>query len=158
MSFEEVWRQPQNPFERDPATARFVEPVLGMHWSQPQYVDGYLYGFTGRNEPDAFLRCVEWKTGKQMWERDEQWMKHSAAQPAVMGRGSIIQADGKLIALGEGGILAILKPNPQRCEELGRWQVPSLSHPCWAGPVLSDKRLYLRGEDRLVCLDIGKRP
>ncbi len=157
-SFQEVWRQPQSPFERNLVTGRPVEPILGMHWSQPQYVDGYLYGFTGRNEPDAFLRCVEWKTGKLMWERDESWLPHSTAHPSVMGRGSFIQADGKLIALGEGGILAIIKPNPAQCEEMGRWQVPSLGHPCWAAPVLCDKRLYLRGEDRLVCLDFGKKP
>ena len=39
---------------------------------------------------------------------------------------------------------------------LGRWQVPKLTYPCWAAPVLSNKRLYLRSEDRLVCIDAAK--
>ena len=156
-NYSEVWHQPRNPGLRDPETGRAVEAVLGMHWSQPILIDGYLYGFTGRNEPDAYFRCVEWETGRKMWERDERWAPHSTEQPLVMGRGSLIYADHRLIALGEGGILAMYKPSPKGCEELGRWQVPSLQHPSWAGPVLSGRRLYLRSEDRLVCLDLAAK-
>jgi len=51
---------------------------LKMHWSQPMLVDGHLYAFSGRNEPDAVLRCVELATGKVKWEHDERWPKHSS--------------------------------------------------------------------------------
>ena len=34
---------------------------------------------------------------------------------------------------------------------------PLLEYPCWAAPVLSRRRLYLRSEDRLVCLNLAKR-
>ncbi len=129
---------------------------LEMHWSTPILVDGHLYGFSGRNEPDAMLRCIEFSTGKVKWERDERWTPHSAEQPPVFGRGSFILADGKLIAIGEGGLLGLFRPNADHCEEIDRWQVPSLHHPCWAGPVLSERRLYLRCEDRLVCLDLAR--
>ena len=156
-SFEEVWRSPQNPFERDPATGGYPAPALEIHWTTPVLLDGYLYAFSGRNEPDASFRCVELKTGKLMWNRDEAWAAHSARQPRVFGRGSAILADGKLIALGEGGRLGLFRPNPQRCEEICAWQVPSLRHPCWAAPVLAEKRLFLRSEDRLVCVDLAQR-
>lgn len=129
---------------------------LEMHWSQPILVNGHLYGFSGRNEPDAMLRCVEYATGKVVWERSERWPPHSMEQPPLFGRGSFILADGRLIALGEGGLLGMFRPTPERCEELGRWQVPSLKYPCWAGPVLSNGRLYLRGENRLVCVDLQR--
>jgi hypothetical protein len=129
-----------------------------MHWSQPVLVDGYLYGFSGRNEPDAVLRCVEYATGKVAWERSERWPAHSMEQPPVYGRGSFLLAEGRLIALGEGGLLGMFRPTSERCEELGRWQVPSLKYPCWAGPVLADGRLYLRGENRLVCLNLQRTP
>ena len=118
--------------------------------------DGYLYAFSGRNEPDARFRCVEWKSGKLMWDRDESWPAHSMEQPPVYGRGSIILADGKLIALGEGGLLGLFQLNPKQDEEICRWQVPSLHHPCWAAPVLSRKKLYLRGEERLFCFDLAR--
>jgi hypothetical protein len=65
-------------------------------------------------------------------------------------------ADGKLIALGEGGLLGLFRVNPEKPEELARWQVPDLRYPCWAAPVLSEKRLFLRSEDRLVCIDLAK--
>ena len=61
-----------------------------------------------------------------------------------------------MIALGEGGLLGLFKLNPQQPEEISRWQVPLLHFPCWAAPVLSRKRLYLRSEDRLVCLSMQR--
>jgi outer membrane protein assembly factor BamB len=144
-----------------PGATNFTEVWKGlgleMHWSQPILVGNHLYGFMGRNEPDARLRCVEYATGKVAWERDEGWPSHSSPRPPVFGRGSLILADGKLVALGEGGLLGMFRPDPSRCEELGRWQVPKLRHPCWAGPVLADGRLYLRDDDRLVCLDLRRR-
>ena len=156
-SFDEVWRSPEDPNARD-AAGNYQEPVLGIHFSTPVLLDGNLYAFNGRNEPDASFRCVELATGRLRWERDESWPAHSARQPAVFGRGSAILADGKLIALGEGGRLGMFRPNPQRCEEICAWQVPSLRYPCWAAPVLSQKKLFLRSEDRLVCVDLAKRP
>ncbi len=136
---------------------------LEMHWTRPVLHDGYLYAFTGRNEPDAILRCVEFATGKVKWERAEDWPNGGHAKlapgqkaPNVFGRGSAILADGKLIALGEAGLLGLFKPSPDKLEEIARWQVPQLAYPCWAAPVLAHKRLYLRDEDHLVCYDLGK--
>jgi len=136
---EEVWR----------------DTVLEIHWNTPIYRDGFVYAFSGRNEPDAHFRCVELKTGKLMWDRDERWPPHSTPTPSVYGRGSAILADGHLIVLGEGGLLGLFRPNPKQPEELARFQVSQLHYPCWAAPVLSRGRLYLRSEDHLVCLAVG---
>lgn len=130
--------------------------VLEIHWNTPIYNDGYLYAFSGRNEPDARFRCVELKTGKLMWDRDESWIPHSTPTPNVYGRGSAILADGKLIVLGEGGLLGMFKLSQKAPEEICRFQVPQLHHPCWPAPVLSGKKLYLRSEDRLICYNLGK--
>lgn len=131
--------------------------ALEVHWMTPVLRDGFLYAFSGRNEPDARLRCVELKTGKVMWDRDESWPPHSTDQPSVFGRGSFIFADGKLIALGEGGLLGFFKPNPNRLEEISRFQVPELGYPCWAAPVLSNRKLYLRNEKWLIAYDLAAR-
>jgi len=130
--------------------------VLELHWTTPIYLDGYVYAFSGRNEPDARFRCVEFRTGKLMWDRPEQWQSHSTDRPAVYGRGSCILADGKLIVLGEGGLLGLFKPSPDSAKEISRFQVPQLRYPCWAAPVLCRKKLYLRSENHLVCLDVAK--
>jgi len=145
-SFEEVWRSPMDRSDR--------EPVMEIHWNTPVFENGYLYGFSGRNEPEASFRCVELKTGRLMWSRDESWRSRSSKQPSVYGRGSAILADGKLIVLGEGGKLGMFRPTPDRAEELCSWQVPQLKFPCWAGPALAGGKVYLRSEDQLVCLDI----
>jgi outer membrane protein assembly factor BamB len=153
-SFEEVWRSPGRAMERD-SNGGLIPPVLEIHWNTPVLHEGYLYAFSGRNEPDATFRCVEFRTGKLMWSRDERWASHSASQPEVYGRGSAILADGRLIVLGEGGKLGLFALNPKEPEEISSWQVPQLHYPCWAAPVLSGKKLYLRSEDRLVCLDLS---
>jgi len=138
---------------------------LEIHWTRPVLLNGFLYAFSGRNEPDAFFRCVELSSGKVAWERKEGWPNASHSRipegerpPEVFGRGSAILADGKLIALGEAGLLGLFKPTPDKLEELARWQVPQMRYPCWTAPVLANKRLYLRDEDHLVCYDLGKKP
>jgi outer membrane protein assembly factor BamB len=139
-SVEEVWRS----------------TALEIHWTTPILHEGHVYAFSGRNEPDARFRCVEFATGKVMWDRDESWPPHSSPTPPVYGRGSAILADGKLIALGEGGLLGLFKVNSQKPEEISRFQVPGLHYPCWAAPILANGKLYLRSEDRLVCLNVTK--
>ncbi|MDB6129106.1 MAG: hypothetical protein JWM04_213 [Verrucomicrobiales bacterium] len=129
---------------------------LEMHWSTPIYYDGYLYGFSGRNEPDARLRCVHYKSGELMWDNDETWAPHSTPQPAVYGRGSLIMADGKLIALGEGGKLGLFKLNSRKMEEICHAQISQLEHPCWSTPALSEKCLYIRSEKKLVSLKFSR--
>lgn len=128
---------------------------LEVHWMTPVHHEGHLYAFSGRNEPDASFRCVDFNTGELNWSRVERWAKYSTKQPDVFGRGSLIKADGRLIALGEGGLLGMFELNPEKCVELGRWQVPELRHPCWAAPILSERKLYLRSEDHLICFDFA---
>ena len=143
---DEVWRGAQ----------------LEIHWTRPVLTAGALFAFTGRNEPDGHFRCVEFLTGKVLWDRNEAWPNgghgrvRPGDQPNVFGRGSAILADGKLIALGEAGLLGIFKPDPEKVNELSRWQVPGLNYPCWAAPVLSGRRIYLRDETRLICLDFAR--
>ena len=132
--------------------------AMELHWTTPILDHGYLYAFSGRNEPDARFRCVEFLSGRLQWDQAENWPPHSTLTPEVYGRGSCILADGKLIALGEGGLLGMFRPDPKAPVEVARFQVPSLHFPCWAGPVLAKKRLYLRSEDRLVCLNLAKAP
>jgi hypothetical protein len=76
--------------------------------------------------------------------------------PEFYGRGSLIWAENKLIALGECGRLGLFSTDPEKPRELGFWQVPGMQYPAWTGPVLAEKRLYLRDEALLLCLDWKK--
>jgi outer membrane protein assembly factor BamB len=121
---------------------------LMAHWMTPIHVDGYVYGSSGRNEGNAELRCIELATGKVMWsERGLQ-------------RTSLLLVDGHFICLGEDGWLRLLKVNPKKYDELAAVRLrdkderPLLHEPCWAAPILSNGLLYVRGNNRLVCLEL----
>lgn len=132
------------------------DAVLELHWMTPIYHEGYLYAFSGRNEPDARFRCVELQSGKLMWDRDEGWRAYSRTPKLTYGRGSCILADGKLIVLGETGLFGMFELNAREPVELARHKVASLQYPCWTAPVLARKRVYLRSENTLVCYDLAE--
>jgi hypothetical protein len=44
--------------------------------------------------------------------------------------------------------------NPQRYEEVARWQTEDLPYPTWAAPVVSHGLAYVRGRGVLSCLEL----
>lgn len=147
--YDIIWRDARN---------RRAKSLL-THWNTPIYVDGYLYGCSGRNPPDADLRCLEWKTGKV------QWVEQSAG--ARRERSSLLYVDGHFVVLGEFGTLKLIRANPKEYDLVSEvvLQQPAndptapprrlLKSPCWAAPILSHGLLYVRGDDRIVCLDVS---
>jgi outer membrane protein assembly factor BamB len=137
------------PLRQDPARARPAQ-ALKAHWGTPVLHEGHVYGVSGRNSGDAVVACVEWKTGTVTWAQ------------AGFGRASMALVDGHLIVLGEFGDLALVKATPARYTEVSRARLDAaggrkelLTPPCWAAPVVARGRCYIRGQDRLVCIDLG---
>ncbi len=141
-SEEVVWQD--DPRKRDKS--------LQTHWNTPVYHEGYLYGCSGRHTENAELRCIDWKTGAVLW-----------SEPSL-SRTSLLYVDGHLVGLGEYGNLFLIKANPEKFELVGEAQLfdpknpaeqrPLLQYPCWSAPILSHGLLYVRGEERLVCLEL----
>ena len=133
--------------------------TLLCHWNTPIHIDGYVYGSSGRHSGDAELRCVELATGQVMWSVPK------------LSRSSLMYVDGHLICLTEFGQLFLMKVNPHKFEPVsacrpidpkapvapGAEPKRLLDYPCWAAPALAHGRLYLRGKDRLVCLQLIPR-
>jgi len=118
--------------------------AMQCHWSTPIVRDGFLYGFSGRHESDADLRCVRASDGAVIW----RWPDEARAEDrpeTTFGRGSAILAAGRLIALGERGTLALLDAGPLGLRAIGTARFPELDHPCWTAPVLSQGRLLVTG-------------
>jgi outer membrane protein assembly factor BamB len=113
------------------------DEVLSCHFGTPVYRDGFLYGFDGRQEEGARLRCVEAKTGKVCWTRER------------FGCGSMVSAEGNLIILSEDGDLVLVEANSESYREKAR--APVLTRPCRAQIALSAGRLYARDGKRLLC-------
>jgi hypothetical protein len=49
--------------------------------------------------------------------------------------------------------LLLLKANPATYDRAARW-VTDLDGPCWAAPVVAQGLMYIRGKDRLVCVEL----
>jgi outer membrane protein assembly factor BamB len=135
---EVVWRD--DPLRRAKA--------LQAHWSTPIYHEGYLYGCSGRHTNNAELRCLEWKTGTVQW-----------SVPGLT-RTSLLYVDGHFVCLGEDGELTLFRANPKKFERVSEASLRDergatlLEYPCWAAPILAHGRLYVRGRERLVCLQL----
>ncbi|MEX2215268.1 MAG: PQQ-binding-like beta-propeller repeat protein [Phycisphaeraceae bacterium] len=142
---------------------------MKAHWNTPIHIDGYLYGCSGRNEPDSDLRCVELKTGKVMWTTMSVPYRVPDSKPDAqplnlrLARTSLLYADGHFIAMSEWGIIVLLKVDPEKFDPVAVTLLqkenfeepePLLKDPCWAAPILSHGMLYLRGRHELVCLEL----
>jgi len=121
-----------------------------LHWNTPIYHDGFLYAFSGRTSRRRIFRCVEFKTGKLMWDHDEKWASHRR-RPDVYAPRFVNHGRWKLIVLGEGGLL-VVQLNPQQPRKFV-FPGSATALPMLAAPILSKKRLIPASEDRLLCLN-----
>jgi outer membrane protein assembly factor BamB len=127
---------------------RSRDKAMELHWNTAVFHEGHLYGSSGQHGGSAELRCIEWATGKVKWREPR------------LTRSSLLYADGHFVCLSEDGALRLLKATPERFEQVAEFTPqgddgePLLTYPAWAAPVLSHGLLYLRGSDRLVCLEL----
>ena len=141
---------------------------FNLHWNTAVHRDGYLYGFHGRNEPDAQLVCLRLKDGTVVWRETPEWEEkvrvggETRQMLASTLRGSLLWADGRFLALGEHGHLLWLDLSPQGYREISRAKL-FFARQTWAAPVLSRGLLYIcqnsRGVSdgsppRLLCYDL----
>ncbi len=133
------------------------------HWATPILYRGSLFGCSGRNEPDADLRAIDFATGNLHWVHRNR------------DRTTSLLIDDKLLVVGEHGLVQLVTASANAYQvvteidlgemidglaidgveknQVSRMQ-PLLQSPVWAPPTLAHGLLYLRGENRLVCLDL----
>lgn len=140
---EVVWQDP-------PGNRR--QQAMRCHWSTPVLVDGFLYGCSGRNEPDSDFRCIDWLSG------DVQW-----TDPRRI-RSSVTRVGNHLLVLEERGTLQVIKPNPNKLDVVAQWELsvsdgnrPALSDPLWAAPVVVGDKLLVRGDHQVLCLRLATK-
>jgi len=144
-------------------------PGFNLHWMTPVVHEGHLYGFLGRNEPDAYLGSYNIATGQENWKKDIIWQTKVEGRNYNLSyfRGSILKADGKFFVLGEMGTLAMMKLRPEGYEETSRAQLFH-ARSTWSLPVLYRGLLYVSQHEpefpfladpkgrRLLCYDLRK--
>ena len=97
---------------------------------------GMLYGFD-----EGTLKCVDPEDGTTRWRQ------------RGLGHGSLLAADGKLIALSDRGKLVLADATPEGYVELGT--IEAFKTKTWTVPTLAGGRLYLRDEKEIVAFDIS---
>ena len=127
-SYEEVWRDRR---------------VLDSQFNGLMLFDDCVFGFTSKRQGGAQFRCVELATGKL------QWKFRSDLQ-----RGSLVASREHIFLLGEDGHLASMKLRTDKAELVSLTPAPIMKAPCYSSPALYKQRLYLRNEERLLCLDL----
>jgi outer membrane protein assembly factor BamB len=105
----------------------------------------HIYGGHGNNDGKPF--CLEWKTGKFAWGPERGPGGGSAA---------VLYADGHLYFRYQNGIMALLEATPENFVVKSSFPVPPIAKNGWPHPVIYQGKLYLRGDDHILCYDIKK--
>ena len=102
-------------------------------------------GFGKGEEHDA-LQCTNLEDGRLLWQNQG---------PAWSRKGQLTVADGLIFAITQQEELLLLEANRSGYKELGRLEPGiDLGMGCPQQPVIAGGRLYLRGNDTLVCYKI----
>ena len=122
---------------------KWVDTTLDCHHGGVVIVDGYIYGANWKNNKDGNWVCLDWDSGKVMYEKE--WIC----------KGSITYADGMLYCYEEKeGTVALVKASPEGFDIISSFEVSKGTGKHWAHPVVCDGRLYIRHGDALMVYDI----
>ena len=113
---------------------------------QGAILDGdYLYANSA-----GTLVCVKWDDGSLKWRATDAKLRLGPG-------GSLIRAGDKLLAMSERGKLSLIRATPDKHELIGQADVLDGGE-IWSTPVLFGGRLYAKGAEEFVCLDLsGKK-
>jgi hypothetical protein len=137
-----------------PGVERVAVTADGDHWKverlgvstglKPEFPDvvvyqGHAYGF----DVNIFC-CLDLATSKRTW-RDGRY-----------GRGQVLllPEQGLLLVVSESGEMVLLAANPERHEELGRFQ--AIEGKTWNHPVIAHGRIYVRNAEQMACFELER--
>ncbi|NLH40520.1 MAG: PQQ-binding-like beta-propeller repeat protein [Planctomycetes bacterium] len=128
--------------ETNPTAAPvWAEKALDCQMQGTVLIDGCIYGTA--QSANKGLVCLDWKTGKVLWNAPEVKM------------GAVTAADGMLYVYGTDGTVRLVKPNPTAYEPVGQFAVSVGTDEHWAHPTIANGRLYIRHGDALMAYDIA---
>ncbi len=122
------------------ANVRWTSRAMKSGFNDYVAHEGFLYGF----DPNI-LACVDLGTGERTWKGGRY------------GNGQVLllpDAD-QLLVMAEDGDVLLLRANPDRLEELARFE--ALDGKTWNHPVLVGDRLYVRNAEQAAALAMPLR-
>ncbi len=104
-------------------------------------VNGNIYG-AGHN--NRYWQCIDWETGKELYNSKKLTM------------GVVIAADNMLYIYDEKGVLALVKPDPEKLNIVSQMQITLGTGTQWAHPVIDNGILYIARGTTLMAYNIKK--
>lgn len=123
----------------------FTDTIFDNHHHGVILHDGYLYGSNWINNNKGNWVCMDWNSGKIMWE--ETWDS----------KGSLVMADGMLYAYNERGNVGLINPSSDKFQLVSEFKVTKGAGPHWAHPFIANGKLMLRHGDVLMVFDIKQK-
>jgi outer membrane protein assembly factor BamB len=123
-------------------TEVFTDTILDNHHHGVILKDGYLYGSNWVNNNKGNWVCMDWQTGKIMWEHT--WDS----------KGALVLADGMLFAYNEKGNVGLIQPSPEGFKLISEFKITKGAGTHWAHPFIADGKLLLRHGDVVMVYNI----
>ena len=121
----------------------WINKDLDNHHGQVLRIGSYIYGSNWIDNARGNWCCVDWNTGKTMYEK--KWET----------KGSISAADNMLYCYEERrGNLALVEPTPEDFKIVSSFRITKGSGPHWTQPVIHDGVLYIRHGDALMAYKV----
>lgn len=136
-----------DPQAETPMKLAWKNLALTCYFSTPLQISEHtVYMVTGSifPPPQATLRCVDVRTGKERWHKERIGKYHASM---------IRTANDRILLLDDSGALALLKASEDGYQELCRTKVCG---PAWAHPALANGCLYVRDDKEVICLKLPK--
>lgn len=133
----------------------FKTVEFGSHTKPPLLYDGYFYVQYSTNERRDGLVCMS-MDGKIMWK---------TRRSPGFDKGSMILADGLILATDGAGTLYLIRPDPSGFRPVASAELLAASggdQPAasdkqnWAPIALADGRLLIRNQNRLLCVKVAR--
>jgi outer membrane protein assembly factor BamB len=128
-------------------SSAWKNPDLSGYFATPVAVDkehAYMLTTALLPQPASSLRCIEVKTGKELWKQDKV---------GTYQAGLIRTGDNKLLVLDDAGVARLLEHDPKSYHELARFQACGST---MVNPALANGMFYVRDNKAVTCWQLGE--
>jgi len=121
-------------------TPTWTDKTLDPQMHGAVLINGCIYGTA--QSGNKGLVCLDWKTGKVMWNAPEVKM------------GVVVSADEMLYVYNGDDTVYLVKPNSKAFEPVSQFTVSEGTNEHWAHPTIANGSLYIRHGDALMAYNI----
>lgn len=121
--------------------------TLQNHHGGMVLLGDYIYGGHAHNQGLPF--CLNMESGKFAWQPQSKGRE----EDRQYGSAAVVYADGHLYFRYQNNVMALIEATPNGLNVKSTFNIPNPGNG-WPHPVVANGRLYLRGQDQILCYNI----